>query len=82
MFKEVVIWFLLAASVTGFAYSGFYFSRFLKAGAQPTSVLASPADLPDGLKHARARTLLGIGLFSAALVLMLLITGIWGPVVI
>ena len=80
MFKAVVVSLLLAIALGGFAYGAFHFRAFLNAGGTPNTVLAP--HVPEQLRPARARTVRGFGLFWVTVGLMVLITAIWGPVVI
>jgi hypothetical protein len=78
MIKAVVVLSLLAIALSGFAYGAFHLRAFLNGGGTPDSVLGGGS--PSHLQPARVRAVRGMGLFSAAVALMLLITAIWGPV--
>ena len=80
MFKAVAVSLLLVVALSGFTYGAFHFRAFLSAGGTPNTVLAR--HIPEQLRPARARTVRGFGLFWVTVGLMLLITAIWGPVVI
>ena len=82
MMKTGVVLILLAIALGGFAAGAYYHKRFIKAGGQHGFVIVAPSLRTDDMRSAWRRMSRGYGVFIGAVAFMLLITAVWGPVVI
>ena len=80
MIKAGVVYFLLTISLAGVAYGALCHSRFIKAGGQHGFSVVKRTARTESMRGPYRGMVVGYATFMIGLALMLLITGIWGPV--
>lgn len=76
---NALIFFLLAACITGFFYGFVYMHHFKNEGGIPGKILDPKMRLSQEAIAAKKRALIGFGVFIATLAIMLALTSIFGP---
>ena len=80
MIKAGVVYFLLTISLAGGAYGALCHSRFIKAGGQYGFSVVKRTARTESMRGPHRGMVVGYSTFMIAAALMLVITGIWGPV--